>query len=183
MDLFSPNFIKKYFLEKLLNLRLYLMREKSEITNFPEKFRSVKKVLILLPRDRAEEIIARKYISKFNKIFKLTQISVFDIFNLREKDVNWLGIPNAFFISKYRDEKFDLLIDLNSYHDTVCTYLGALIGPPLRVHFSHGKYDKIYNIQINLGNQLAIDARYNNFIEYLARLRNSESKVTAVNKF
>jgi hypothetical protein len=182
MDIFSPNFIKNFFLEKLLTAYLQLMREKKEITNFLERFQSVKKVLIILPRDRAEEIMARNYVSKFRKIFRSTHISIFDIFNLREKDVSWLGVPNTFFITKFRDEKFDLLIDLNSYHDTLCCYIGALIGPPLRIHFSHGKYDKIYNLQINLDTQLTLESRYKNFIEYLARLRNSESKVSMANK-
>jgi len=135
-----------------------------------------------LPRDRAEEIMARKYIANFHKIFKSTQISIFDIFNLREKDVNWLGVPNTFFINKFRDEKFDLLIDLNSYHETLCSYLGALINPPLRIHFSHGKFDKIYIIQINLDRQLTPDKRYKNFLDYLGRLRNPELKITMVAK-
>jgi hypothetical protein len=178
MDFITPNFIKNYFLEKLLNARLHLMRENKEITNFIEGIRVVKRILIILPRDRANEIIARKYLSGLRKIFKATQISTLDIINFREDDVNWLGLPNNFYISKFRDQQFDLLIDLNSYHEPLCSFLGAKIAPPLRIHFSRGKFDKIYNMQIITDSRESIDVRYKNFFDYLSRIRNPVKMAT-----
>jgi hypothetical protein len=160
MEIQSPNFIRNYFLEKFLSARLYFMREKSELTNFLEQIKGTKNILIILPRDRAEEIIARK-------------VSTLDIMNLRDSDVNWLGVPNNFYMSKIINQHFELIIDLNSYHDTLCSYLAAMITAPLRIHFVQGKYDKIYNIQIRSDNDVSLEVRYNNFLNYLRRMRQS----------
>jgi len=173
MEIQSPNFIKNYFLEKLLSTRLYFIREKSEITNFLEQIKEARKILIILPRDRAEEIIARKYLPEFHKIFKPARVSTLDIMNLRDSDVNWIGIPNNFYMSKITNQHYELILDLNSAHDTLCSYLAAMIKAPLRIHLVQGKYDKIYNIQIRSDNDTSLEGRYGNFLNYLRRMRQS----------
>jgi hypothetical protein len=169
---FNPaNIVKNYFLEKLLNARLHFAREKSHITNFVQNIKSVKKVLIILPRDRAEEVNARKYLTALYKVFDKVQISTLDIFNLRKIDVNWLGVPNQSYLNRIRSENFDLTIDLNSYHDTLCTYLTDLIEAPLRLHLVEGKFDKIYNLHIRSSMESPVEKRYQNLVNYLAHLR------------
>jgi hypothetical protein len=171
MVTYSPNFIKNFLLARFLNTKLYFIREKSDITNFPENFKNVKKILIILPRDRAEEVNARKYIPEFNKIFDSCRISKLDIFNLDENDKNWLGAPNKFYLSKIKNEKFDLSVDLNSSHDILCTFLTAKAGAPLRIHLAQGKFDKIYNIQIRSEFSSSLHARFKLMIGYLATMR------------
>jgi hypothetical protein len=177
MEIQSPHFIKNYFLEKLLNTRLYFIRAKSEVTDFLERIKAVKKILIILPRDRAEEITARKYLNDFRQIFKAARVSTFDIMSLRSGDVNWLGLPNHFFLSKILNENFELIIDLNSSHDTLCSYLTATIQAPLRVHLAQGRYDKIYNIQIRSSEEASLDMRYKNFLNYLKQMRQPAEKM------
>jgi len=163
--------VKNFLLEKLLDTRLHFTKEKSQITNFVQGIRSVKKVLIILPRDRAEEVKARKYLNALFKVFEKVQISTLDIFNLRRIDVNWLGVPNQAYLNRIRSEKFDLTIDLNSYHDALCTYLTGLIEAPLRLHLMEGKFDKIYNLHIRSRVTSPIEKRYQNLVNYLAHLR------------
>ena len=163
--------IKNYFLDKLLETRLLFIREKSQITDFMLQINSVKKVLIILPRDRADEVYARKYLTQIRQLFKGTRISTLDTFSLRKIDTDWLGMPNQSFIKKLQDEKFDLIVDLNSFHDRLCTFLGAKTGAPMRLHVMPGRYEKIYNLQFRVHKSASMDVRYRILINYLAQFR------------
>jgi len=171
MVTYSPNFIKKILLTRFLNTKLFFMREKTNITDFPENLKNVKKILIILPRDRAEEVNVRKYIPEFFKIFDSCRITKLDLFNLKENDKNWFGAPNKFYLTKIKNDKFDLVVDLNSNHDILCTYLTATSGAPLRIHLAQGRFDKIYNIQIRPEFSSSLHARFKLMIGYLATMR------------
>ena len=69
MPLSSPNFIKNYFLDKLIDTRLFFLRETTNVTNFIGAIKSAKKILIILPKNRAEEVASREYIKKIYQIF------------------------------------------------------------------------------------------------------------------
>ena len=174
------NFIKNYFLEKLLNTRLYFLKNKSELTEFIGKIKNIRKILVIVPRDRAQEVIARNYLAKIKSAFPGSKISTLDIFNLRKTDVNWLGVPNEQYVDRFRKEKFDLLIDLNTYHDTVCSYLCALIETEIRLHICEGRYDKIYNLHVRTNSNTSLERRYNELITKLGNLTETIRQVPAV---
>jgi hypothetical protein len=171
MRLYPTNIIKSYFLEKLLNTRLNFSKEKNQSTNFVHNLRTVKRVLIILPRDRAEEVGIRKYLTALYKVFDNVQVSTLDIFSLRKIDVNWLGLPNQSYLNRIRSENFDLTIDLNSYHDVLCTYITDLIAAPMRLHLMEGKFDKIYNLHIRSSGSTSTDKRCQNLVHYISHLR------------
>jgi hypothetical protein len=175
MNPISTNFIKNFFLEKMISTRLYFVRDNSDITDFFTAVRSVKKILVILPRDRALEVMSRKYVSQIHDIFKPAQFSSLDIYNLRKVDVNWLGIPNNSFLSKIKNENFDMILDVNSYHDHLCTYLGVFTDAPLRMHLCEGQFDKFYNIHIRSEQHTSIEKKYKNMIKYLAKIRHGNS--------
>ena len=174
----SSNFIKAYFLEKMLDTRLYFLKEKPELTDFFDRVKNVKNLLIIVPRDRAEEVLARKYVSRIHEVFKPAKFSTLDVSSLRKSDVNWLGVPNNSFLDKMKSENFDLIIDLNSTHDHLCTFLGAFIEAPLRMHISEGKFDKVYNLHIRAGNTNGIESKIKNMINYLTRIRQMDRPAT-----
>jgi len=167
----STSVIKNYFLDKLLEVRLLFIREKRQITDFLQQLNSVKKVLIILPRDRAEEVYSRKYLNQIRQLFKGTRISTLDVISLRKTDTNWLGMPNQDFIKKLHNENFDLIVDLNSFHDRLCTFLGASTGAPLRLHVMPGRYEKVYNLQFRVHKSASMDVRFRILINYLAQFR------------
>lgn len=167
----STNFVKDYFLEKMLNARLYFLKENPELTDFFDRIKQVGNLLIIVPRDRAEEVLARKYITRIHEIFKPAKFSTFDVCSLRQTDVNWLGVPNKSFLEKMKSENFDLIVDLNSHHDHLCTYIGAFIAAPLRIHVSEGKFDKVYNLHIRSGRINGMESKFKNMINYLTKIR------------
>ncbi len=133
----------------------------------------VKKILVIRPTIIINEQAVQLFIQKLNQIFSNCQISTFEISMLRKSDVNWLGVPNNAYLNRIRDEKFDLLIDLNSELDKVCTYLGALCEASMRIHLSEGKFDKIYNLQIRTDENAPLTTRFDTLIIYLSKLNKS----------
>ena len=92
---------------------------------------------------------------------------------MRKSDRNSLGVPNSTYLNQIRDEKYDLLIDLNPEQDRICTYLGALCEASMRIHLSEGNFDKIYNLQIRTDKNAPLSTRYDTLIIYLSKLKNS----------
>ena len=171
MEIRSQNFIKNYFLERLLDTRLYFMKEKGNETDFLDVIRKIKTILIIVPIDRSEEINSRKFIKDLQSALGKVNISTLDLTTMRKSDTNWLGVPNHHYLANIQKGGFDLIMDLNSYQDRVCVYLGALTKAPLRLHASRGKFDKIYNLEIRTAGDSSLNDRYQNILSYLSRLR------------
>jgi hypothetical protein len=163
--------LKNYFLKKLVHTRLFFIKKNSQLLDFSERIKNVKKILIILPINKQEERIARSYLSKFNKLFKSSQISTLDVTSLRKSDVNWLGVPNTTYLKNIQSEDIELLIDLNGSHEYVCAYLGALTRAALRLHVSQGIFDKIYNLQFISQPHETLETRYNRALHYLELMR------------
>jgi hypothetical protein len=171
MEVNTHNIIKKYVLQKLLDTRLYFIKEHTRITNFFEEIKRVKKILIILPIEKSEETLATEYLPHIRRVFGGAKISTLDISTLRRSDTNWFGVPNNLYLSNIQNENFDLLIDLNGHHDRLCAYLGALTAAPMRLHLALGKFDKIYNLQIRVPGHASLNARYETMLSYIARMR------------
>jgi hypothetical protein len=171
METKSQNFIKNYFLEKLLEARLFFIKQKSDLTDFFEEVKKVKKMLIILPIDKSEEGVAREYLPQIQKVFGRAKISTLDLSTLRKTDTNWLGVPNNKYLANIQGEDFDLLLDLNGHHDRVCAYLCALTAAPMRLHVSEGKFDKIYNLQFRIPGGAPLSSRYQNMLAYIDLMR------------
>ena len=171
MEIKSQNFIKNYVLEKLLEARLLFMKQRNDLTDFFEEIKRVKKILIILPLDKAEEVIAREYLPEIQRAFEKVKVSTLDLSTLRKIDTNWLGVPNHKYLAKIQDEEFDLLLDLNGHHDRLCAYLCALTAAPMRMHISEGKFDKIYNLHFRIPGGAPLGSLYQNFLTYIVRMR------------
>jgi hypothetical protein len=170
MEIRSKNFIKNYFLERMLDSRLYFFKKELDETDFLGLIKNVKKILIILPINRTEEINSRKFVKDLQEVFNSARISTLDLANLRKIDTNWLGVPNQHYLKQIQHEKFNLLIDLNGHHDHICAYLAALTGAPLRLHASNGKFDRIYNLEIRSGSHASLNQRYQIILTYLSRM-------------
>jgi hypothetical protein len=171
MEVKSQNFITNYFLERLLEARLFFIKQKSDLTDFLAEVKNVKKILIILPIDKNEEGVAREYLPQIQKVFGRAKISTLDLSTLRKNDTNWLGVPNQKYLANIQGERFDLLLDLNGHHDRVCAYLCALTAAPMRLHVSEGKFDRIYNLQFRIPGGAPLSSRYQNMLTYIDQMR------------
>ncbi len=155
------------------------MGRKAELTDFISKLKEINKILVIVPRDRAQEVVARKYVAMLKDAFPGAKISRIDVFNLRKSEINWLGVPNEQFIERFRKENFDLSIDLNSYHDALCSYLCALTAAAIRMHICEGKFDKIYNLHIRTDSNTSLERRYTQLLTKLIKLAQTIRKAPA----
>ena len=171
MEVKSQNIIKNYFLERLLEARLFFIKQKSDLTDFFAEVKNAKKILIILPTDKSEEGVAREYLPQIQRVFGRAKISTLDLSTLRKNDTNWLGVPNQKYLANIQGEGFDLLLDLNGHHDRVCAYLCALTAAPMRLHVSEGKFDKIYNLQFRIPGGGPLSSRYQNMLAYINLMR------------
>ena len=138
------NLVKNYLLDRLLVNRFFLSKQVNEITDYSRQLSEAKKILIILPVIHQNVQLVNDFKSNLAEAFPKSSISTFGITSLRKTDMNCLGVPGKEYLNNIREEDFDLLIDLNEKQDRICTYLSALSNAPMRVHFSEGKFDKIY---------------------------------------
>lgn len=170
-------FIKNYLLDKLLVNRFFLAKQRNEITDYSLQLSEAKKILIILPVIHQNVQLVNDFKSNLALAFPKSSISTFGITSLRKSDMNWLGVPGKEYLHKIREEEFDLLIDLNEQQDRICTYLSALSSAPMRIHFSEGKFDKIYNLQIRTDISTPLTVKVQTLYNYLVKFSKTENVV------
>jgi hypothetical protein len=161
-------------LDKLLVNRFFLAKQKNEITDYSRQLSEAKKILIILPVIHQNVQLINDFKTNLANAFPKSSISTFGITSLRKSDMNWLGVPGKEYLNRIREEDFDLLIDLNEDQDRVCTYLSALSNAPLRIHFSEGKFDKIYNLQIRTDINASLNTKIQTLTNYLIKFSKIE---------
>ena len=166
--------INNYLLDKLLVNRFFLAKQKNEITDYSRQLSEAKKILIILPVIHQNVQLINDFKTNLANAFPKSSISTFGITSLRKSDMNWLGVPGKEYLNRIREENFDLLIDLNEDQDRVCTYLSALSNAPLRIHFSEGKFDKIYNLQIRTDINASLNTKIQTLTNYLIKFSKIE---------
>ena len=160
------NKLKKHVLDRYLDMRLKLFNRDEDALNFPQKIRQVQSVLLLIPEGEEYSAFMQQFTSQLYGIFKRVQISTFERSSFRKSDGNWFGLPKDSYLKNFQDAEFDLIIDLNQPQDRLCAYICALSGAPLRMTWTSGDYDHIYNLQIR-SSQGLIEDQLKNLLNYL----------------
>jgi len=169
--------IKSYLLNKILTARLSGFKEDQLLKNFMTDMKEVKKILVVTPPQQAVNQTIFLFIKNLKKEFQESKIATFELPMLKKDDVNWLGIPTVAYLSSFKDEKYDLLIDINTDHDIICTFIGAFCNIPMRIHLSAGRFDNIYNLHIRTEENAPLSTRYNTMALYLSKLKQATSQV------
>ena len=158
--------IKTILLEKYLDFNLKSGRKDNAPYIVSEKLKSVIQVLVIKPPAGIEDKSLQDFIAGLYAVYPDVQVSTFMRSSLRNSDTNWLGVPNDRYLKNIREINFDLVIDLNLQHDTICSYICKLSGAPLRLNLMPGHYDNIYNLHIKPGTN-SIDKALQNILKYL----------------
>jgi hypothetical protein len=164
------NIIKNAFLHKYLNFRLKLLQKHDRAYNFATELKNVQKILVILPTDQEYTQYIQNFVKNLGDQFKQAKISTFVSSTLRKTDLSWLGLPNEQYLNIIREENFDLVVDVNTEQDQICSYLCALSGAPMRLNLASGNYDTIYNLHFRSSPNKNLDEKLNNVISYLTHL-------------
>jgi hypothetical protein len=159
--------IKTILLEKYLDFNLKSRRKDENLYVFSEKLKSIKQILVIKPVAGIDDKSLQNFIAGLYAVYPNVQVSTFLRSSLRGSDTNWLGVPNDRYLKNIQEIHFDLVIDLNLQHDTICSYICKLSGAPLRLNLKPGHYDNIYNLYIKSGNSISIDNELQNILKYL----------------
>jgi len=165
------NMVKKAILKRFLDLRLKLLVSNQRVYDFSREIRKVEKILIILPSGKEYEAVMQDFVSSISALFPRARTSTFLRSSLRKSDLSWLGLPNERYLKIIRDEQFDLIIDGNTYTDSICAYLCALSGAPLRLNLTSGPYDAIYNLHMRSRQDKPVAYRLELIKQYLKTLQ------------
>jgi len=134
--------------------------------DFSEELTKVKSILVILPAKEEYGEPVQDFLKQLNLVFPKSRVSTFVKSTLRKEDLSWLGLPNERYLKIFKDERFDLVVDLNTKQDNACSYLAALSGAPMRLNLDSGKNDFIYNLHIKSSTEKKIEERLNSIISY-----------------
>jgi len=159
--------IKALLLEKYLKFNLKSAKKNEKLCDFSKKLKSIGQILVIKPINSIADKSLQSFISGLYTIYPNIQVSTFTRSSLRKNDINWLGVPNSLYLKNIQKLKFDLVIDLNIHHDTICSYICKLSDAPLRLNLKSGHYDHVYNLHIKTNPNAAIDDELKNVLRYL----------------
>ncbi len=159
--------IKELLLEKYLDFNLKAIKKTNKLCDFSEKLKSIQQILVIKPINSIDDKSLQSFISGLYNIYPNIQVSTFTRSSLRKNDINWLGVPNNQYLKNIHKLKFDLVVDLNIHHDTICSYICKLSDAPLRLNLKSGHYDHVYNLHIKTNFNSPIDDELRNILRYL----------------
>jgi hypothetical protein len=160
--------VKDSILGKIINFRLKMITNQDRAYDFSEELAKTEKILIIIPSGTEYSETVQNFIKRMGEIFNKARVSTFVNSSLRKDDLNWLGVPNDKYLKVIRDEQFDLVVDINTRQDKICSYLCALSGAPMRVNLASGDFDHLYNLHFRIKDiRKSIDEQLQNMISYL----------------
>jgi len=159
--------IRKVLLEKYLDFNLKSFKKSNDPGISSANLKSIKQILVIKPINSVNEKSIQNFIAGLYAVYPDVQVSTFMRSSLRNSDTNWLGVPHEQYLKNIREIRFDLVIDLNLLHDTICSYICKLSGAPLRLNLKQGDYDNIYNLHIKSSDSGNIDNELQNILKYL----------------
>lgn len=150
-----------------MDLRLRWFKEEDLSVELPGAVRRIKNILLISSGQKEFEEDVHNFATGLYEIFDTVQVSTFERPSFRPEDGNWFGLPLSAYLDNFRQEHFDLVLDLNPEQDRLCTYICALSGAALRMNLTSGKYDHIYNFHIRTNAAQPMKQRLQRVLDFL----------------
>ncbi len=157
--------------ERYLKYRFRKMGVKRTIQDFSKELNKVKHILLIHPGGEWVESTLEDFFKQLQVLFSGLNISTFELKSLRKEDCNWFGLPKEAYLQYFKTEKIDMIIDLNAPQNITCAYISAISAAPIRLNFSSGPYDFIYNLHIHIDEAKSVKEKLNSIIRYLKSLK------------
>ena len=159
--------LKSIFTEKYVHwkTRKLFRNMKKTSLELPIKISAVKNVLIILPVNMEYMDAAMLFVRKIRKVFRPWHYMILDIDKIKDEQLNRLRLPRQAFTDELKNNKFDLVLDLNFEPDLRILYLIGLLQIPLRLRL-HPLPQNHYNIIVNTDRQ-----NFKNFDSVLQNLQ------------
>ncbi len=147
-----------------------------------EFFRNARNILITLPIDYEEAIIAGNALRNFRDKMKTIHLTVVhnstretalanfpkcEVVRLDPADINKFSLPTKSLMERIFTKDYDVAIDLNLDFVLHTAYICKASGAKVRVGFSNPVSDAFFNVHLNLNKQRTPQALYHKFTECL----------------
>ncbi|MCU7490499.1 MAG: DUF6913 domain-containing protein [Bacteroidota bacterium] len=103
---------------------------------------------------------------KEDKIANLWHNSYYNYIQVKPEDMTRLELPKRRFAHMLRQEKFDVVVDLNIPENIYCSVAANLVDSKYRIGFRKRNSDKFYNLQI-INNEINSAFSYRNLLNSL----------------
>lgn len=165
---------KRIILKKYIDIRLRWFKAYGLAVELPAAIRNIHNILIISPGEKETEDDIHYFASELYNIFDPVKVSTFKRSSFRSQDGNWFGLPGDAYLDNFRQEHFDLVVDLNPEQDRLCTYICALSGGTLRINLASGRYDHIYNFHIRTDETHKLRQRLQRLLDSLKRFNSNK---------
>jgi hypothetical protein len=164
------NPLKKVVSVMYLKTYLKWSRRQKEQYDFSKEMAKVKNIMLLLSENQLGQKEVLGFMDALRKLFKNSKVKTFNKNQMKDHDVNWLGIPKKSYLKFLELHNFDLLIDLNSSSDLENYYIVAKSGIHVRMNLHNSNYDYVYNLHINITTTKPIQEQLETIIHLLKNL-------------
>jgi hypothetical protein len=173
----SMNPLKKVVSKLYLKIYLRWSGRQKELYDFSKEMAKVKSIMLLLSENQLGQKEVLEFLDALRKLFKSSKIKTFTKNQLKDHDLNWVGVPKKSYLKFLEIRNFDLLIDLNSSTELEYYYIVAKSGIPIRMNLFQSKYDYIYNFHINIKSGKTLQEQLETIIMHLQNLSGRQKGV------
>jgi len=178
--------MKKKYIQKIVIFFLKLrssFTQKDNVVNIFDAFSSARSLLITMPHQAEEFVIAHKYVNSLKERYSRSDLTLIipsvnkNLLNLQgnygmifvdNNNVNWLGLPKKGLTEKMNASTYDIAIDLNYRFNLLSTFLCQKSDAILRVCMQDSHRELFFNINISLPVNKSLDEKYQSFINYIS---------------
>lgn len=143
-------------------------RKLDSTLSFPIPSDTIKKVLIILPRNLESLDRASNFVQSLKKHYPKWRVELFDVDKLGKNDLNNMQLPKPEVVNKLKAAKYNFVLDLNDSNDQIASFITLMTEAPYRMNLNRDG-ETSYNIAFQ-PQRADGSIRYESVLQYLSQL-------------
>jgi hypothetical protein len=142
------------------------------------QFENIQSVMILANASEYNSVPLKKFIYEIDKKADVVLLhndktsKTNDVFlSLNKKDLNFWGIPKPEAATRILSKPFDVLIDCNLKDNLSFKCISGIANAKCKVGAGALSYSDIYDLKIELSNNLSLESYFNQVLNYLRMIK------------
>ena len=146
-----------------------VVRRLEQAMSFPIEATSVRKVLVILPRNLEMLDRASKFVQLLRQSYPNWRVELFDVDKLSKDELNPVSLPRPEILAKLKKAQYHFVLDLNDNFDQISSYIALMTEATYRLHF-RGENSGYYNIVYQPKHVEGAQLHYDPLLDYLQKL-------------
>lgn len=139
----------------------------------PIPSKSIKKVLVILPRNLQLIDQASEFVQELRNSYPEWRVELFDVDKLNKDELNRARLPKPEILTKLRKAGYHFVLDLNDHLDQLSSYIALMTEAGYRMHSQVDEsmyYNIVYQPSANGRNEKGAKLGYEQLLNYLHHL-------------